>query len=102
MCFSNKYQDFLSNCRSTALAVAGTAEQGNADAQNMLGRMYTNGDGVPQDLVKAYAWHNVSSDNGDLYAVNFRDEVAKTITPDQIDEAMKLSRKWFEEYQSKD
>ncbi len=68
----------------------------------MLGRMYTNGDGVTQDLVKAYAWHNVSSANGDLYAVNFRDEVAKTITPDQLDEAMKLSRKWFEEYQSKD
>ena len=34
------------------------AEQGDAPAQNNLGFMYDNGEGVPQDDVEAHMWYN--------------------------------------------
>ena len=34
------------------------AEQGNADAQFILGYMYANGKGVPQDYKTALKWYN--------------------------------------------
>ena len=37
------------------------AEQGNAEAQFNLGRAYANGEGVPKDLVEAYAWVNIAA-----------------------------------------
>jgi TPR repeat protein len=36
------------------------ADQGNADAQNNLGRMYANGQGVPRDYVRAHMWLNLA------------------------------------------
>ncbi len=37
------------------------AEQGNASAQNLLGFMYHNGQGVPQDYVQAQMWYNLAA-----------------------------------------
>src|SRR4051812_32861546 len=36
------------------------ADQGNATAQDSLGVMYVNGEGVPQDYAQAYAWFNIA------------------------------------------
>lgn len=38
------------------------AERGDAEAQNMLGGMYAEGNGVPQDLEKAIQWTRKSAD----------------------------------------
>ncbi len=37
------------------------AEQGAADAQYALGRMYDNGEGVPQDDAEALKWYTVGA-----------------------------------------
>jgi TPR repeat protein len=46
---------------ATALHICrALADQGNADAQNNLGRMYANGQGVPRDYVRAHMWLNLA------------------------------------------
>jgi hypothetical protein len=40
------------------------AEQGNADAQQELGAMYSHGEGVPQDYAQAIAWVRKSAAQG--------------------------------------
>ena len=75
------------------------AEQGNAGAQYNLGVMYDNGQGVPQDYVKAHMWYNLSaagsppSEDRDSAAEN-RDIVAELMTREQIVEALRLARDW--------
>jgi len=41
------------------------AEQGDADAQNNLGYMYENGNGVPQDYAEAVKWYRLAAEQGD-------------------------------------
>jgi len=40
------------------------AKQGNADAQYKLGRMYEQGQGVPQDYMEAAVWINMAAKQG--------------------------------------
>ncbi len=70
------------------------ADQGDALAQVKLGIMYMQGDGVPQDYVQALKWSSLSGANGDKDAIEFRDVLAKLMTPAQITEAKKLAREW--------
>jgi TPR repeat protein len=44
------------------------AEQGNADAQYILGAMYSEGQGVPQDYVEAMRWYRKAAEQGDAHA----------------------------------
>lgn len=44
------------------------AEQGNADAQFMLGRMYDSGHGVPKDYAAAVAWWRRAANQGNAQA----------------------------------
>ena len=64
--------------------------------------MYYTGQGILKDTVNAYAWCNVASANGSKVASKNRDLIAKEMTPEQIAEAQKLSKVWFEKYQPKD
>ena len=61
------------------------AEQGLAAAQNNLGLMYTNGEGVPQDNVEAHMWLNLAASRSSgadrERAVTTRDAVAERMTP---------------------
>jgi TPR repeat protein len=81
------------------------AEQKNAMAQFNLGRLYENGHGVPQDYVKAHMWCNVAvatfgSDGKDslsrMSAFKRREALAARMTSQQIAEAHKLAREWWE------
>ena len=40
------------------------AEQGNAAAQGNLGRMYANGEGVPEDDAEAVRWYRLAAEQG--------------------------------------
>ena len=42
------------------------AKLGFSQAQNNLGVMYTNGQGVPKDSVSAHMWFNVAASNGNF------------------------------------
>ena len=68
------------------------AEQGDAYAQYNLGVMYHEGKGVIQDYVRAHMWWNIAASQGDKDAIEYRDIVAKEMTPSQIKKAKKLAR----------
>ena len=74
------------------------AEQGGALAQTLLGVMYNNGQGVPQDYVQAHKWFNIAGVSGYEVATKGRDLAASMMNPAQIAEAQKLSRGWMEQH----
>ena len=49
-------------------ALRESAEQGDADAQFVLGGMYEEGRGVPQDYAEAVRWTRLSADQGHVEA----------------------------------
>jgi TPR repeat protein len=70
------------------------AEQGDANAQYILGVFYNTGLGVPQDYVRSYMWLNLAAKQGRESAATFRDLVARLMTPEQIAEAQRLTQEW--------
>jgi TPR repeat protein len=70
------------------------AEQGDALAFAKLGWMSEQGRGVLQDFIQAHKWYNLAAANGHLKAAEYRDALAKQMTPAQIAEAQKLAREW--------
>ena len=69
------------------------AEQGDVNAQKMLGHMYYNGFGVPQDYKKSFAWTLLSAEQGDAEA---QVSVAALYYLGQgIPENYKESNKWY-------
>jgi len=83
-------QDYKEAARLYRLA----ADQGVANAQCLLGGMYEKGQGVPQDYVQAHMWYNLAGASGVAQCVQFRDYIAKMMTPTQIGEAQRLAREW--------
>jgi len=79
------------------------AAQGLAEAQHDLGVMYLNGQGVPQNYVLAHMWFNLAASripaSKKAYrdsVINDREAVASKMTSEQIAEAQRLARDWFE------
>ncbi len=70
------------------------ADQGNAIAQYYLGVMYSKGQGVRQDYVKAHMWYNLAALKGQSGASTERDNVAGLMSPSQITKAKRLARVW--------
>lgn len=70
------------------------AEQGDADAQFIMGIMYSKGLGVPQDWARAYMWFNLAAQLGDHDAAKNRDAMASCMIPTQIAAVQKLVRRW--------
>ena len=72
------------------------AEQGNTGAQNSLGILFAEGHGVPQDNVEAHMLFNLAATQGTEGAVSNRDKVAGEMTGEQLAEAQRRAREWFE------
>jgi len=68
------------------------AEQGNKRAQYNLGLMYDIGHGVLQNKVQAYMWYDIA---GVPLAVNYREYVARELTPEQVIDAQRLASEWM-------
>jgi len=72
-------------------ALRALAEQGDANAQFLLGGVYATGAGVPQDDVQARMWYNLAAPRftGPLResTVRRRDIVAGRMTAEQVAEA---------------
>jgi TPR repeat protein len=72
------------------------AEQGDTHAQYNLGVLYLNGQGVPQDDVRACMWFSLAAarPSGDfqMRAAGNRDKVARRMTPAQMAEAQRLTQ----------
>ena len=71
-----------------------SAEQGDANAQSNLGKVYHNGQGVPQDYVLAHMWWNICGSSGDKDCVKNRNIVEKEMSPSQIEKAQDIARNW--------
>lgn len=52
-------------------AIRPMAETGDAEAQNILGMLYTGGYGVPQDYAEALKWFELAAAQGDLAAQGY-------------------------------
>ena len=76
------------------------ADQGLAGAQFNLGLMYDNGEGVPEDYVKAYAWINLAAAQGQKIAVESKDLLRQKMTTEQVAEAQKLAGELFKRIES--
>ena len=63
------------------------AEQGLPQAQVNLAIMYEEGEGVPADYVEAYLWYALADAQGDSQAPQAKRDIAKKMTPAQIEEA---------------
>ncbi len=74
------------------------AEQGNAEGQSSLGRMYYFGRGVPQDYIKAYAWSNLAAAQGE--DPESRRKAIASMAPQQIAEGQKLSAQLYKKIKS--
>ena len=70
------------------------AGQGDALAFAKLGWMSEQGRGVVQDFIQAHKWYNLAAANGHLKSAEYRDTLAKQMTPAQIAEAQQLARDW--------
>jgi TPR repeat protein len=77
------------------LAERGGAEY-RATAQNALGLMYAEGQGVSQDFVLAYMWFSLGAARNLADAVENREIAASYLTTEQIAEAKRLAREWLE------
>ena len=87
-------------------AVRKSAEQGDALSQTALALMYEDGEGIPQDYVKAHMWYNVAASlkraiNAREYLVEKRDHLAKNMTRTQVAEAQRLAREWMAKFEKK-
>lgn len=63
------------------------AEQGFSQAQVNLGIMHEQGEGTPTDPVRAYFWYALAESQGDSQAPQAKRDIAKKMTPTQIQEA---------------
>ncbi len=70
------------------------ADQGHGLAQRSLGTMYREGIGVPQDDVQAYVWYSLGAMQGSARARLARDEMAKSLTPEQLAEGERRVLAW--------
>ena len=74
------------------------AEQGIAEYMTRLASMYLMGWGVPQDDVKAHMWYDLAAAAGDEDALEFRDRLARDMTPADVSMAQELAREWLEKH----
>ena len=77
------------------VAICG-CDQGLAVAQENLGFMYRDGQGVPQDDVETYAWFSVAAGDRFPNAAKGRDLTASKLTPEQLSQGQKRATELLE------
>ena len=76
----------------SVLTAAMAAEQGDADAQTLLGALYAAGRGVARDFASAYMWLSLAAAQGTDQARQVLDSIERQMTPQQRDEAQRMAR----------
>jgi len=74
------------------------AVQGHGSAQLNLATLYLKGRGVRQDPVQAFAWANAASDLGEFRAEGLVRQAGKSLDPEQIVQAEKLTSQYRQKY----
>ena len=74
------------------------AEQGDAEAQFLLGRMHYDGNSLSVDNVTAYMWFDIAAGNGLRAGVRYRDGIAERMTEDEVAAARQRADAWRVEH----
>jgi TPR repeat protein len=67
------------------------AEQGNAEAQGLLGVMYRRGQGVTRSSVRAFVWFSRAAARGNAKAKTELREVSQSMTPEELAKAKQMA-----------
>ena len=70
------------------------AARGDGDAQYLVGFLYSRGEGVARDLVRAYLWFSLAADQGDAFAMDALAGLARRMTAARITQAEALAAAW--------
>jgi localization factor PodJL len=70
------------------------ANYGVKDSEYNLGVIYARGIGTQRDMSESYKWFAIAAAQGDKDAAGRRDEVAGTLTPDQLAKARAAVSAW--------
>lgn len=84
-------QDFEEAAKWFALA----AEKNHIQAQYQLGIFYKTGLGIDIDPGKSYMWLNLAAAGGVEKAAWVRDEIMRSLNPEQLKQAQKAAREWI-------
>lgn len=71
------------------------AKHGTSEALFELGLAYSTGRDVGQDLVDAHKWFNLAALQGNDAAREYRSEIARELTSQQIADAQRKAREWM-------
>ena len=71
------------------------AEQGDNEAQFLLGRMHYDGNSLATDYVTAYQWFAIAAESGQAVASRYRDGLAGRMTEAQVIEASRRAAAWL-------
>ena len=74
------------------------ANKKHVTAQFRLGSIYQNGYGVPQDDITAYAWYGIAAAGGVKSAEKLRDEIQSQLSPEELEQARRLSKDLWEKH----
>ena len=77
------------------------AVSGDVECQRVIGVRYQLGIGFPIDLVESYAWYNIGASAGDDQSAKSREEVAASLSAEQLIAAQKRSRELLVEIEAK-
>ena len=67
-------------------------------AQNNLGSMYANGEGVPENDVEALKWYSLAKAQGNEVAADNLKLIQKIMSHAQIAKAQALAAEWWEKH----
>ena len=68
------------------------AEQGNAEAQTLLGVMYRRGQGVKRNSARAYLWLSRAASRGNARAKTELREVSQAMTAEELAKAKEIAQ----------
>jgi TPR repeat protein len=74
------------------------AEQGDSEAQFLLGRMHYDGNSLPPDYVAAYQWFAIAAETGLPVAARYRDGLAGRMTEAEVTEGTRRAADWLSQH----
>jgi TPR repeat protein len=74
------------------------AEQGDSEAQFLLGRMHYDGNSLSTDYVTAYQWFAIAAETGQAVASRYRDGLARKMTEAEVTEGARRAATWLAQH----
>ena len=76
------------------------AEYGVTEAQLNIARMYLHGFGIEESKVQAHKWFSIAVTLGDIGAKVKRDDIAKKLQADELEESNLLVEMWMQKHEN--